>query len=205
MIKNLVVGATLIALYQFLKKDWKDTDLYKAGVIDADGNRIEVQSKSVEYQEADSRFARFAAGIKRILQNAPLLKLQFMRTMLNAITMREAFDGYRFVDTKYGLGIIVEHDQINESVLVLHTEQGTVYLMEDDVTNVVSGVDTSPSKGQLFGKAMRRRNCPQANEVIKGALRRLKRRKNRKEARRMSDQEALLLGTPSAKAKTGDE
>lgn len=205
MIKNFTIGATLIALYQFLRRDWRDTDLYKAGVIDAEGNRVNVTSKSIEYKEADSRFARFAAGVKRILQNTPLLKFQFMQTVINAIIMRESFKGYSFVETKHGLGLIVESDQLNEGLFTVHSEHGIIHLTEDEVTTATIGIDTGPSKGQLFGTALRHRNCPQANEVIKGALHRLKRRKNSKEARRMSAEDAVLLGTPSAKAKTGDE
>jgi hypothetical protein len=179
VIKNIIVGATLIALYQFLKKDWTDTDLYKVGLVDDKGNPIKVDKPTQAQQDADSRFAKFAASVKRILENYPLLRIQFLGAILNSIMMRESFD-YRFVQDKNGVGIV--NNRLTEGKSVVFYKQHSSMLTEDEVTNTVANIDTTPTKSQIIGKLLRRRGSIKGNDIIQAASVKLHRRHMRRKA-----------------------
>jgi hypothetical protein len=179
VIKNLIVGATLIALYQFLKKDWTDTDLYKVGLVDNKGNPIKVAKPTQAQQDANTRFAQFAASVKRILENYPILRIQILGAILNSIMMRESFD-YRFVQDENGVGIV--NNRLTEGKSAVFYEQHSSMLTEDEVANSVANIDTTPTKAQIIGKLLRRRNSIKGNDIIQTASVKIHRRNMRRKA-----------------------
>lgn len=186
MLKNLVTTTALMSLYRYIKKDWTETDQYKVGLIDANGNKIKHDKLTNDQQEVNTKFSKFSFSLKKILETYPLLKFQFMRSLLNILFVRESHAN----DRSYVLAIIndelviIEQTSVtlkNASVANAYSEHGVFVIDESviiedavtvgvGVTNVTSGVEMiQPTLGDIVRRAatsLKRRKIRRERKMI---------------------------------------
>jgi hypothetical protein len=183
MLKNLVTTAALLSLYQYIKKDWVDTDQYKVGLIDAQGEPIKLEKLTPEQVEVNTKFNKFAYTLKQILDTYPLLKFKFMRTLLNILFVRESVVNNFPVDSFIvGLheGNIVIIDTNNKALSAIglfnvYSESGVYTIPVDTILE-----DSAPITNTTDGVAG---YSTQLGDIIRRASIGLKRRKAHRERR----------------------
>jgi hypothetical protein len=183
MLKDLIAGAALLNLYRYIKKDWVDTDQYKVGLIDAQGDPIKLAKLTPEQVEVNTKFNKFAYALKKILDTYPLLKFKFMQSLLNILFVRESIlDNFTANSFIIGLheGNIVIIDTNNKALSAIglfnvYSESGVYTIPVDTILE-----DSAPITNTTDGVAS---YSTQLGDIIRRATIGLKRRKDHRERR----------------------
>jgi hypothetical protein len=197
MLKNLVTTASLLLLYRYIKKDWVDTDQYKVGLIDANGDMIKLVKLTKDQAEVNTKFNKFLYTLKKILDTYPLLKFQFMRSLLNILFVRESsinmIPSELFViGIHEGHVVIVDANNralLSNGLMNVYSETGVYTIPSDTVLE-----DSTPITNTTAGVAY---NPPVLGDIIRKAATGLRRRKKRRDRRIVtidSDDFAVIKG-----------
>jgi hypothetical protein len=200
MLKNLVTTASLMVLYRYIKKDWVDTDQYKVGLIDANGDMIKLGKLTKDQVEVNTKFNKFLYTLKKILDTYPLLKFQFMRSLLNILFVRESninmFPSELFViGIHEGNVVIIDTNNrtlLSKGLMNVYSETGVYTIPSDTILE-----DSTPITNTTAGVAY---NPPVLGDIIRKAATGLRRRKKRRERRIVtidSDDFAVIKGFPA--------
>jgi hypothetical protein len=197
MLKNLVTTASLMVLYRYIKKDWVDTDQYKVGLIDTNGDMIKLVKLTKDQAEVNTKFNKFLYTLKKILDTYPLLKFQFMRSLLNILFVRESsinmIPSELFViGIHEGHVVIVDANNrtlLSKGLMNVYSETGVYTIPSDTVLE-----DSTPITNTTAGVAY---NPPVLGDIIRKAATGLRRRKKHRERRIVtidSDDFAVIKG-----------
>ncbi len=83
---------TIAKILKMLKKDYKEFDAYKLGIIDAKGNVIRNPETEKE-KDAMNILNRFVLNMKKMLDKIPFMKSRLATTLMVYNLLKEYFDG----------------------------------------------------------------------------------------------------------------
>ena len=197
MLKNLVTTASLMALYRYFEPDWVETVQYKVVLIDANGEMFKLVKLTKDQAEVNTKFNKFLYTLKKILDTYPLLKFQFMRSLLNILFVRESsinmIPSELFViGIHEGHVVIVDANNralLSNGLMNVYSETGVYTIPSDTVLE-----DSTPITNTTAGVAY---NPPVLGDIIRKAATGLRRRKKRRDRRIVtidSDDFAVIKG-----------
>lgn len=136
MISKVIGLAVLGKIYTMLKNNWSDSPLFKAGIIDKDGNQIvDKKDFTSDQSNAWTHINVFGYKLKKILVKNPALKLSLLSAAASAIFLKESEQAFPFVMYQgepvfyLGNGEIVTEDGpkfVNESEILDLFEENSV-------------------------------------------------------------------------------
>jgi hypothetical protein len=132
MFKKLLAGAAILFLYRFMTKPWKETSFYVVGIIDKDGEQLisDPKKMNAEQKRAYTKLALLGYTIRKLLVFYPLLKFQFIKSLIDILLLKESTnDQFKLIKYNGKIGLI----KLNESEYVKKMKLHTAYFENGEV------------------------------------------------------------------------